>query len=333
MKHRCIAFLLILLLLLCGCTPVERIELPERTPEPTQEPVPTATPVPSPTPEPTPTPIPVPEDLESLGDVIGVDLYAPEEPLEGMFLTSIGYDGDACAAIKYTNNTNGYLLYTISKGTSEPTFTNSIKITVNGIEVSVDHGENTASQVFRCAHWLKNGNTYHLLADPAQTEDDLHSAVSAMISAPRSEKAPSTEFSTIEELSAAVGFSVKQPTSIPKKYSPIHIYALYGQIPVQIYSNDTTEITFIKSEGSLIPPRFSSIEYTSAGEYKLPDGSNALLYYTENGVSLAEWTVGGYGYSISVTDTDGNPIDIKKKTFYTLIDGFYEYTSAEETEQ
>lgn len=332
MKYKCFALLLTFLLFLSGCRPVASVELPERPPTPTEAPVPTETPAPTPTPEPTPEPIVVPETLEELSTVIGVNVYPPAEPLTGMSFTSIGYDGKESGALRYTDENGAYLLYTVSDGIIDPTFDDCFKITVNGIEVSITETEDE-SKAFNGAYWIKNSNTYCLYAEPALTEDEMNAAVSAMISAPQNAKAPSIEVADVAELTGIVGFSVNTPQSLPKDYKLSHIYALYGQIPVHIYSDASTELTFVKSEGTLLPPRFSNIEYTSAGEYELPDGTKAQLYYTENGISLAEWTKGGFGYSITATDTDGNPIDLKKKTFYSLIDGFYEEPTPETTEE
>lgn len=310
-----LSFLICIIFLFCGCQAVSPIELPERMPAVTPAPEPT------PTPEPTPELIDVPENLEELSELIGVDVYAPDEPLPSMQLSSLGYDGEISGALKYTAN-DAYLLYTVTKGIAEPAFTDCFKITVSGIEISVT--ANPEQNLFDHAYWIKNGNTYCLFAEPVLNEDEMSAAVSAMITAPQNSNAPSVETESIAELSAFVNFTVNIPQNLPEKYTLAHAYALYGQIPVQIYSNGSTEITFVKSEGTLLPPRFSKIEYASGGEYTLPDGSIAQLYYTENGVSLAEWTSGGYGYSISVTDPNGNPLDLKKKSFLSLIDGFYE---------
>ena len=145
-----------------------------------------------------------------------------------------------------------------------------------------------------------------------------------MMSAAQNNNAPSIETQDTASLQSVVGYPVSEPTYLPGGYSLSHIYALFGQLPVLIYTSENIELTFVKSEGIVHPPRFSRIEYASAGEYELPDGTKVSLYYTENGISLAEWITDGFGYSITATDPDGNPVDIKKKEFLKLIEGFTE---------
>lgn len=335
MKYRFLAFLLAAMLLcIVGCAPLDPAVLPERTPEPTLMPDPTPTPEPTPAPTPEPTPIPVPESIEELSDVIGVNISCPKEPLPDMQLTSIGYDGISAGALKYTSSeSDAYLLYTVSDGTLEPdeTFSNHFSITVNGLEILAVSDESSPQddRLFSRAFWHKNSNTYQLHADPALDTDALMTAVSELMSAAQNNNAPSIEVQDIASLETVVGFPVLTPSYIPDGYSLTHIYAMYGELPVQIYSGETAELTFVKNEGIVHPPRFSRIEYASAGEYKLSDGTEVSLYYTENGISLAEWIVGNYGYSITAADPDGNPVDIKKKEFLKLVEGF---TETEETQ-
>ncbi len=336
MKPKVLALLLAAMLLcICGCSPLESVPLPERTPEPTLAPEPTVTPEPTPVPTPSPTPIPAPEDLEALSQMIGIDVHAPKEPIEGMALSSIGYDGEGCGALKYTSaeSSDAYLLYTVAKGMAEPdsTFDSHFVITVNGLEVMTvkDPSSTDENTLFARAYWYKNSNTYQLLAEPALDTDTLMAAVSEMMSAAQNNNAPSVETQDAASLESVVGYPVPQPAYIPKGYSLSHIYALFGQLPVLIYSGESVELTFVKSEGIVHPPRFSRIEYASAGEHALPDGTKVSLYYTENGVSLAEWILDGYGYSITATDPNGNPVDLKKKEFLKLIDGFAEIKTQE----
>ena len=304
---------LTILFLATGCAKIDRAELDPAVMDVEPEPTPTATPQPSPTPP----PIHTPETIADLSTVVGMPVFAPSEPLSGMSLSSIGYDGKKVGALKYSNGTNT-LLYTFCVGLEEDAQERSrmVAYVVSGIKTYIA----CTSTGYTAALWQKGGATYRLYCEPGLTLDDIKAAVDAMVNVPRT-GAESPDAATVEELSSIVGFSVQMPAIIPEGYALVDMYAYEGETPRIEYSNSELIITFTKCEGAIYPRRLLQNELPATDPADI-GAITVLNYYTENGIALAEWINGDYGYAITVTDMRGNPMDLPRETMLQLAEGF-----------
>lgn len=118
-------------------------------------------------------------------------------------------------------------------------------------------------------------------------------APSEIVTAP----APTQEFSSLEELSAAAGFAVKQPQSFPFTVQETTYTLLFGELA-------QVEQTSVSGETLLY--RVSQEEGDNSGDYTVysveqplnVDETEVLLKGSESGFCLAVWQKDGFSYSL-----------------------------------
>lgn len=301
----------IICLVLTSCTKIDTIHLPEPTPEPLPSPSVNLLKYYEPNTE---TSISAPTSIDELSKAIDMDVLAPSAPFTGMELRSIGYNGENEGALKYQNEAGDVVLYTFHSGIENVDISEyNIKTSISGFNINLYSENNKYSK----AYWNKAGCTYKIFADPSLSEDDMFSAVKAMILVSKSRNDSSDLLSegTLENI---VGFPIVSPENLPEEYSFLRIYAMNCETAITVYETKKLNIYFAQCEGSVFPERIVTLELPKSEDITIGD-IIVNTYRAENGCCIAEWQNNNYGYSITVTDKKNNLIDIKNKTMTELI--------------
>ncbi len=306
-----IALLAVMLILVCGCMKIEDIDIPERTPEATTTPSPSAEPVitPEPTPEATPEVVEVPENLDELSEKIGMKVFVPATTPKGYKITEVGYDGSATAALKYTSDEK-ILLYTYCASQLDPPESGRM-ISDYGLEAY--YRDTDMSSMIQ---WIRGGNTYQIIAEPALDEIDMTSLMGAMLSGPMLEAEEITvSCKDLHELSDMVGYTAWEPSYLPDNttLSDIQCYKLYTTVIKYLSESDI--LTFKTCEGR-ITPSFDTETYVEPFEAAV--GSQTVTYYanSKGNIILAQWYSKGYTHQIF------SESGVKPDTMEMLVVGF-----------
>lgn len=110
--------------------------------------------------------------------------------------------------------------------------------------------------------------------------------------------APTQEFASLEELSAAAGFAVQEPQNLPFAVEQTTYTLLFGEL---------AQVEQTGAEGESILYRVSQEEGDNSGDYTVytveqtweNDGVTVTLKGSERGFRLALWQKDGFSYSLS----------------------------------
>ncbi len=116
---------------------------------------------------------------------------------------------------------------------------------------------------------------------------------------------PFTDFNTLEDAEKKVGFTFKLPSKMPKGYAPTGFGAiLQGQKLLEvIFEKENQELRFRKGQIENISGVYTKFTDTQHVEI---NGVTVKISGNKGKFQLAEWTAGGYSYSISATAYDAN---------------------------
>lgn len=107
------------------------------------------------------------------------------------------------------------------------------------------------------------------------------------------------EYSSVNELSAAVGFTVLEVGGCPFETGQVQYIAYWGKLAQIVYTGDNNALVFRMSAGS----EDISGDYSEYSDVKsLSMGEAAVTLKGDRGqYALAIWEKGGYSYSINMT--------------------------------
>ncbi len=105
------------------------------------------------------------------------------------------------------------------------------------------------------------------------------------------------EYASVEELSRALGFTVKTPVELPFVPEETTYAAWFGDLAEITFSGAGRELTVRMAAGTDDPSGDYNV-YQQTTDVPLA-GGNATLKGENDRVSLAVWTDGAYAYSIS----------------------------------
>ena len=280
-----------LLFLLCACSSIDSIEIPEPSPS-SQTPIESEEPIATSTPEPSkPDPESVPKRLEEMSNRIGMRVFQPIKLPDGYALTQIGYDGDNTAALKYTSDA-GTLLYTFYPSTSSVPKDSEQKI-VSGFTAYY-----TKTDLSSIVQWSRGGCTYQIISEPAMSFEELEALLKEMLKGPSlSENEIDVEIENMESLSKKTGFKVWEPTYIPEgfKLSTLSCYRLYTASIKYISESDM--ITFRACEGEILP-YYDKKDLGNPTEASVANMEVNFYMNKAGKVVLCEWTNKGYAHQI-----------------------------------